>query len=203
MEVRAKAKHIKISPKKVRLVVNIIRGLEAVKAMDQLKFINKLAVKPIEKLLVSAIANAENNFELAKDNLYIKKISVDEGPTLHRWKPRARGRATPIRKRTSHIDLVLAELVESEKKELKKDKIAAPVKLTSPPKEDKGVKIKDQRKDKPISGRKAKEDKNSAADEDTGKKIVDPRSEGRGKHARIEGKNSKGFVNKIFRRKSG
>lgn len=203
MEARAKAKHIKMSPKKVRLVVNVIRGLEVGKALDQLKFINKLAAKPIEKLVASAIANAENNFELKKENLYIKKISVDEGPTLHRWQPRARGRATPIRKRTSHIDLILAELVESEKKELKKEKIAAPVKLSSPPKEDKGVKIKDQRKDKPSTGKEATKEKSSETPVDTDKKIVDPRSEGRGGHARIEGKSHKGFVNRIFRRKSG
>ena len=113
MEVKAKAKYIRMSPRKVRLVADVVRGLAVEKAMDQLVFVKKHAVRPIEKLLNSAVANAENNFELEKKNLYIKEIKINEGPTLKRWKPRARGRATPIRKRTSHIDIVLAELVES------------------------------------------------------------------------------------------
>ncbi len=209
MEVKARAKYIKMSPRKVRLVVNIIRGLKASEALDQLNFIKKKAVKPVKKLINSAIANALNNHELEKDNLYIQEIKVDEGPTLHRWMPRARGRATPIRKRTSHINLVLGELVASSKTETKKKKVAAPIKLDSKPKEStpaqpgvvtgrgKGVKIKDEKKDD-------KEEITSPEKQDeSGKKIFDPRSEGKGKHTKIEGKGSKGFVNKIFRRKSG
>jgi len=113
MEVKAKAKYIRRSPKKVRLVVDIIRGLDVSTAENQLKFMNKGAVEPILKLLNSVVANAEHNFELKKDNLYIKEIRVDQGPTLKRWMPRAMGRATTIRKRSSHISVVLSEKVPS------------------------------------------------------------------------------------------
>lgn len=193
MEVKAKAKHIKMSPRKVRLVADAIRGLELEKAYNQLLAVKKWAVKPIEKLIKSAVANAVNNFELKEDNLFIKEIRVDEGPTIHRWMPRARGRATPIRKRTSHISLVLAEVVDSGAKEGKKQKVDDPIKLGAEPKKDEGVKIKGKKDEKV--------EKESVEEKD--KKIIDPRAEGKGKHAKIEGKSTKGFSNKIFRRKSG
>ncbi len=194
MEVKANIKHIRMSPRKVRSVVNVIRGMKTGEALDQLNFINKLAAKPIIKLISSAQANAEHNFELKKDNLYIKEITVNEGPTLKRWQPRARGRATPIRKRTSHIDLVLGELVESGKTGPKKQAVAAPVKLDERPKEAEGVKIADK---------KDKEKSEAETSAEKGKKIADPRMEGRGQHTKIEGKGQKGFMGKMFRRKSG
>jgi large subunit ribosomal protein L22 len=194
MEVRASAKHIRMSPRKVRLVVDVVRGMETEKALDQLKFIKKLAAKPVIKLLNSAIANAVNNFELDKSNLYIKEIRVDEGPTVYRWMPRAYGRATPIRKRTSHISLVLAEIKDSGIREARKQKIEAPIKLGEKPKEEEGVTVEKKQKD---------EEQPKEPVVDKGKKIVDPRMEGRGGHAKIEGKSHKGFVDKIFRRKSG
>ncbi len=193
MEVKAKAKFIRMSPRKVRLVADIVRGLPTNQALDQLKFANKLAALPLTKLINSAVANATNNFELAKDNLYIKEIKVNEGPTLDRWMPRARGRATPIRKRTSHIDIVLAELVASSKKGAKKQKLEAPIKLGSKPKEEEGVKIKEE-KAKPASA-EVKDEK--------GKTIHDPRMEGKDRRARLEGKNRMGAVKKMFQRKSG
>ncbi|MEA3272116.1 MAG: 50S ribosomal protein L22 [Patescibacteria group bacterium] len=116
MEIKASVKYIRKSPRKVRLVVDLIRGLDVKDAENQLKFTPKLAKEPILKLLRSAIANAENNFQLKKENLFIKKIVVDEGPTLKRWHPRAHGRAATIRKRSSHIDIVLGEKVLTEKK---------------------------------------------------------------------------------------
>lgn len=194
MEIKAKAKHVKISPRKARLVADIVRGAKIGNALDQLSFTNKKATKPIEKLVNSALANAENNYELDKDNLYIKSIMVNEGPTLHRWMPRARGRATPIRKRTSHIEIILGELVDSGDKSAKKQKIDKPVKLESKPSEDKGVKV---------SGKKEEKEKSKVDTKEKDKKIVDPRGEGKGKHTKIEGKGQKGFVDKIFRRKSG
>jgi large subunit ribosomal protein L22 len=109
MEVKAKARHIRMSPRKVRLVVDSIRGLLADDALAQLKHMNKLAATPVLKLLESAIANATNNFGLEAGGLYVKAITADQGPTLKRWKPRAMGRATPIRKRTTHISIVLDE----------------------------------------------------------------------------------------------
>ena len=196
MEVRAKAKHIRMSPRKVRLVVDIVRGLAVVKAINQLRFTTKKAVLPIKKLIESAIANAENNYDLKSDNLFVKEIRVDEGATMKRWMPRARGRATPIRKRTSHVSLILGELVDSGDVKAKKTKIEAPVKLGAKAKTDEGVKIKNK-DDK--DNKKIKEGKK----ESDNKKIIDPRGEGKGKHTKIEGKNEKGFINKVFRRKSG
>jgi len=195
MEVKAKAKHIKISPRKVRLVVDIVRGKNVGNALNQLKFTNKKAAGPIQKLIDSAIANAINDFELTKDNLFIKEIRVDEGATMKRWMPRARGRATPIRKRTSHITLVLGEVVNSGKTGAKKQKLEKPIKLGEKPKKDEGVKI---------SSKKDVKDVDKTEDgEEKGKKIVDPRGEGHGKHTKIEGKSNKGFASKMFRRKSG
>lgn len=123
MEVKAKAKFIRMSPRKVRLVASLIKGLDVQKALTQLEFTNKWAARPISKLIDSAIANAENNFKLEKDNLYIKDIRVDQGPTIKRWKPRAHGRATMIRKKMSHIFLTLEEKVPS--KEDKEKKVSA------------------------------------------------------------------------------
>lgn len=117
MEVKAKAKFIKTSPKKVRLVANLIRGLDVDKAGIQLQFSNKNAATPLSKLLKSAIVNAEENDNLKRDNLFIKEIRVDEGPALKRWMPRAMGRATPIIKKTSHIHITLAEKVPTIRKE--------------------------------------------------------------------------------------
>ncbi|MBU0531384.1 MAG: 50S ribosomal protein L22 [Candidatus Uhrbacteria bacterium] len=110
MEVKASAKFIRMSPRKVRLVVDVVRGLPVAKAQAQLKFMNKAAARPVLKLINSAVANAEHNFNLKAENLVVKTITADGGPTLHRWKPRAHGRASAIRKRTSHINVVLDEL---------------------------------------------------------------------------------------------
>lgn len=122
MEVRAKLRFLRKSPKKVRLVTDLVRGMKALEAENQLRFLNKSAAKPVLKLLQSAMANAEHNFNLQKENLYIKTITADDGPTLKRWMPRAFGRATNIRKRTSHVHIVLDEIVKKEEKEEKKSK---------------------------------------------------------------------------------
>lgn len=195
MEIKAKVKFIRMSPRKVRLVVDIVRGKNVEMALNQLQFANKLAAKPIAKLINSGIASAKHNYEIEEDNLYIKEIRVDEGPTLHRWMPKAFGRATPLRKRSSHINLILAEIKDSGKKEAKKIEIDAPVKLESKAKEDDGVKI--------ASKTKAQKEEKVAETDEKGKAIIDPRAEGRGGHAKIEGKSHKGFTDKIFRRKSG
>ncbi|MBI4779244.1 50S ribosomal protein L22 [Candidatus Falkowbacteria bacterium] len=194
MEVKAKAKFIRMSPTKIRLVANLIRKMPVEKALNQLQFINKLASGPVATLIKSAMANAEHNFELEKDNLFIKELTVDEGPTLKRSMPRAHGRATPIRKKTSHINLVLGEIKVSGVVKAKKQIIAAPVKLEAQPKKEGAVKLKESVKAETI------EPKDDATKE-KGKVTVDPRMEGRGGHAKIEG--GKGFTTKIFRRKSG
>ena len=115
MEIRAKGKNIRMSPRKIRLVAGLIRGLAVDKAKIQLEFNKKIASKTLLKVLDSAIANAVENFGADKTNLLVKSVTVDGGATLKRWMPRAHGRATPIRKRTSHVILTLSEIVESGK----------------------------------------------------------------------------------------
>ncbi len=109
MEVQAKAKFIRMSPRKIRLVVDAIRGKGVEQALVDLQFLNKAATLPVIKVLASAVANAEHNFHLKKENLFVKSITADGGPVLHRFRPRAFGRAAPIRRRTTHISVVLAE----------------------------------------------------------------------------------------------
>ena len=110
MEVKAKLRFLRIAPRKVRLVADLIRAKSALAAESQLSFMPKGSARPMLKLLNSAVANAENNFKLKKDNLFIKRIMDDEGPKLKRWRPRAFGRAAPILKRSSHITIILDEL---------------------------------------------------------------------------------------------
>jgi large subunit ribosomal protein L22 len=136
-EVKASARFIHVAPRKVRLVIDELKGLEAVKALDYLKFVNKAAVRPVTKLINSAVANAENNFQLDKKDLYIKTITVNGGPVLKRWRPRAHGRSAPIRKRTSHIELILgvkagAKLKAVNQKEAKKPEKSEEVKIVKP-----------------------------------------------------------------------
>lgn len=110
MEVVAKLRYLRIAPRKVRLVVDLIRGKKVEEAQSLLQFTKKRAAKPILKLLNSAIANAKHNFNLDEKKLYISKILVNEGPKLKRQMPRARGQASMIQKKTSHITLVLNEI---------------------------------------------------------------------------------------------
>ena len=108
-EVSAKARYVPMSAQKVRLVIDQVRGMNASEALDQLSFMTKAAAKPVYKLIHSAIANAEENYGLARDQLYITTIYADEGPT-RRWRRfGARGRFKPILKRSAHITIVVAE----------------------------------------------------------------------------------------------
>jgi large subunit ribosomal protein L22 len=106
-EVRAAAKYVRITPRKARLVVEHIRGRSVPEARTVLAFTERAAAREIEKLLKSAVANAEANHNLLGDDLVVKTAYVDEGPMIKRWRPRARGRAARIRKRTCHITLTL------------------------------------------------------------------------------------------------
>ena len=107
---KASVTSVRISPRKVRMVADAVRGKSVSQAMNILTFTRKKAAFPVQKLLKSAVANAvENDGVDDVDNLMIDRIAVDEGPTLKRYTPRARGRATPIRKRTSHIRIALRE----------------------------------------------------------------------------------------------
>lgn len=107
MESRAVAKYIRISPRKARLIMNEIRGKKVEEALTRLSFAPQKAAFILKKLINSAVANAEENFDMDVDTLYIKRIFADEGPTLKRFRPRAMGRATRIGKRTSHLTVVL------------------------------------------------------------------------------------------------
>jgi large subunit ribosomal protein L22 len=109
MEVRAKLRFVRVSPRKTRLVADLIRGKGSEEAMNILTFTKKAASKILIKLLKSAIANATQKKTIDIDRLYVKKIAVDQGPTMKRFQPRAMGRATTIRKRSSHITIILDE----------------------------------------------------------------------------------------------
>lgn len=108
----ASARYLRVSPRKVRLVADQIRGLPIEEARAMLRFSPKGAARDVSKLLESAAANAENNHDLAADELRVAEIHVDAGPTLRRWRPRARGRATRIDKRTSHLSVALTPTEE-------------------------------------------------------------------------------------------
>ena len=109
MQVTARLKNARISAQKVRLVADQVRGLPVEEAEQLLAFSNKKAAHIVKKVLLSAVANAEHNLALDADELFVLEAYADEGPTLKRWRPRARGRATRIRKRTSHITIVVAD----------------------------------------------------------------------------------------------
>jgi large subunit ribosomal protein L22 len=117
MKARAQAKYVRQSPYKVRLVLDLVRGMPVEDAMATLDFTNRRAAPTIKKVLASAVANAEHNFALDADELFVSEAYADEGPTLKRWRPRARGRATRINKRTSHITIVVADEEELEQAE--------------------------------------------------------------------------------------
>ena len=106
---KAMARTVRISPRKTRLVIDLIRGKHIADALAILKFTPNKAATVIEKVLNSAIANAENNFDLDKENLYVSEAYVNEGATMKRFRPRAKGSASPINKRTSHVTVVVSE----------------------------------------------------------------------------------------------
>ena len=109
MEAKAILKHVRISPQKARLVVDLIRGKKAEEADTKLGFTDKKAARIVRKVLKSAMANAAQNPNIDEKILYVREIFVDQGPSLKRWRARAPGRAASIRKRTSHITVILDE----------------------------------------------------------------------------------------------
>ena len=109
MEARAIAKEVRTVPRKARLVIDLIRGKSVKEADIILKNLNKESARLIRKVLISATANAENNLNLNKDNLYVKEAFINEGRTLKRMRFGSRGHVEPIKKRTSHITIVVSE----------------------------------------------------------------------------------------------
>lgn len=141
MQVKASLNNLRMAPRKVKIVTNLVKGMDAKQAKAQLMFINKKPAAILLKLLNSALNNAKHNFDLPEDNLYIAKLVVEAGPSLKRWLPRAMGRATPILKRTCSINLQLEEKVpglakigakkiskEEEKEAIKEEVAIAPAK---------------------------------------------------------------------------
>ena len=135
MEIKASVNYLRIAPRKTRLVVDLVRGMDVDKAKAVLQFAEQKSARPILKLLNSALADAENNYQLNKEvikNLYIKSITVDEGPKLKRWMPVSRGTAHQIQKKTSHVTLVLDEKPKQETKIIKnKNQIVGKTKQNS------------------------------------------------------------------------
>jgi len=109
MEARAEAKYLRLSPRKVQLVVRMIRGRPVKEAEALLRFAPSRAARAVQKVLKSAVANAENNLELDRDTLKVSRAYVDEGPSTKRVQPRARGRADIVTRRSSHVTVIVAE----------------------------------------------------------------------------------------------
>lgn len=125
MPITAKLQYLRIAPRKVRMVADLIRGKTIEEAQTILNFTVKKTAHPLLKLLKQAIANAKNNFQTEQSNLYISKITVDEGPKLKRWRARARGRAYEIQKKTSHLTLTLSTQASAAKRRVEEGDLSA------------------------------------------------------------------------------
>lgn len=125
MQVKAQLNNLRVAPRKVRLVANLIKGMKVDDALDQLRFLNKKSAQPVAVLLSSAIANATNNLSLDRSNLRIKEAVVEQGITLKRFMPRAYGRANVIRKKMSHVRIIVEEIVPTSAKGKKAVKVEA------------------------------------------------------------------------------
>jgi len=196
MRVQANAKFIRIAPRKTRLVVDAVRGLDVSEAINRLSVINKRASTPITKVIKSALANAEHNFNCKKENLFVSEIRVDDGPAFSRWMPKAFGRATPLLKKTSHLRVVLEEKIPSEQKQETQKK------------------IKTAQENKRISDKKVETSVTDNKKEFVDKELLDSEKElpvdvrSMGKHRNNQNqdhknKKSKGIFKKMFQRKSG
>jgi len=131
-EAKAILRSYRMGPRKMRLLADLVRGRRLVDALERLSLANKKAARVLFKLLKSAAANAKSAHSLEPENLRVKTIFVDGGAVLKRWMPRAHGRATPIRERTSSVTVVLEETVTPEKKKKeKKEKAAKPIKKSA------------------------------------------------------------------------
>lgn len=178
MEIKASINDLRMSSRKVRLVIDLIRKMPVDAALAQLKFTNKLATEPVAKMIESAIANGVNTYGLDRNNLFIKEIRSDEGTTLKRWMPKAHGRATVIRKRGAHVMVVLGEIADSGKHEKKVIKAEAPMKLEDLAKEAEKTSKTSKKKEVEEGATTVKAKTKTAAPE-------------------------KGFAAKVFRRKVG
>ena len=186
MKVKSKLKNLRISPRKVRLVSGLIKDMDAEDALNQLQSTVKRSSPVIEKMLKSAIASAENNWGMDKDNLYVYDIQVGEGYRMKRWMPRAYGRATPILKRTSSVILTLEERVEGKNRKSK----------------DQMNKEKKEREEKKKKLEKDMTEQREKEKGDTEKKGEIPFREKRTEAEQKKGE-KKGWMKKMFQRKAG
>jgi len=182
MKVSAQLNNLRISPRKVRLVVNLIKGLDLADALVQLDNRVKASSQPIKKLLKSAVSNAENNFGLDKDNLYVFNILVGSGTTLKRWMPRAYGRAASIRKRTSKVYLILEERIEGKGRKTKEQM-----------EKERAQRLAEKRKTQKEAEKKLEEKKSIPLKKTEENKEIEKTGKGSGKGS---------WSSKIFRRKS-
>ncbi len=121
MQVQSQLNNLRIAPRKVRTLTNIIKGMNAIDARHQLVYITKRSSTPVSKLIDSAVANAANNFGLVKENLFIRDVIVNEGRKLKRYRPKGFGSSSPIEKKTSHITIILEEKVPGLRADTAKD----------------------------------------------------------------------------------
>lgn len=177
MDITVKLNHLRISPRKVRQAVNLVRGKKAMQAQTLLRFSSVKPAKSVLKLLNSAISSAKNDFQIELENLYISEIFVNEAPKLKRFRPVSRGSAHPIWKRNSHVVLTLSEITPTAKKEKKAPESAEPNEKTAEP---------------------AKLSQGPAEEKEPQPKREKPKFERR----ESKKQDSKGVLNKIFRRKS-
>ncbi len=192
MQVKAKLNNLRISPRKVRLIADLVRGLDAIEAINQIEASYKRASLPIKKLILSAISNGENNLGIDRNNMYIFSILVDAGPSLKRWMPKAYGRASQILKRTTQVEITLEERVEgqgrksqAELEDLRKQRMEARIK-----------KEKEMRQE-------AKEKEAASKSQEALPKVSEKKKEQTSEKGKtFEEKKGKGWASRIFRRKS-
>jgi large subunit ribosomal protein L22 len=183
MKVNAKLNNLRIAPRKSKLVADLIKGLDVADALDQLDVHVKRTSPHMKKLLQSAIANAENNFGMDKDNLYVYDARVGAGPTLKRWRARAFGRAAEILKRTSKIEITLKERVEGKNRKTKEEMEAEMKK-----------RMKEKKKSSSAKATEDKEEKENELKNDIEKKVEGERPK--------KETQKKGWAKKMFQRKS-
>lgn len=191
MKVKATLKNLRMSPRKVRLVTDSIVGMNVDAALVQLRYVVKKTSGIMEKLLLSALANAENNFGLDRDNMFVSSILVGEGARLKRWLPRAQGRATLILKRTCHIKLEIEEKVEGKnrksKQQLEKERAKREEEREKMLKED-AKRLAEEEKEQEVAEKEIVE-------KAPVKKILPKKDE-------VKKGQDSGFLKKVFQRKS-
>jgi len=191
MQVKANLNNLRISPRKVRLIADLVRGLDVEDALNQIEASYKRGSLPMKKLIESAISNGENNLGINRSNMYVFSVLIDAGPSLKRWMPKAYGRASQIFKRTTQVEVTLEERVEGkgrksqeELEELRKKRIEAKMKRE-----------KEIRKEVAEKEAEAKDKKSTKTSEKNKEKTAE-------KGKAFEEKKGKGWASRIFRRKS-